>query len=146
MQTVLDFMYSLIPTRLESIVGGVTVIFGIILERFIGGWSTSLETLLILMLLDYITGICAAWINPQLKLDSGKCFVGIFKKVVILTLVALAYRIDLEIGQTMTKSIVLLFFIGNEGLSILENAGNCGLPIPMKLKENLAQLTQQKKK
>ncbi len=71
MQTVLDFMYSLIPTRLESIVGGVTVIFGIILERFIGGWSTSLETLLILMLLDYITGICAAWINPQLKLDSG---------------------------------------------------------------------------
>ncbi len=46
----------------------------------------------------------------------------------------------------MTKSIVLLFFIGNEGLSILENAGNCGLPIPMKLKENLAQLTQQKKK
>lgn len=142
---IFNFINSLIPTKSETIIGGCSIALGTIFEHLIGGWSSSLETLLILMVLDYLTGISAAFINTQMKLDSNKCVYGIFKKIVILSLIALAYRIDLEIGQTMTKSIVLLFFIGSEGLSILENAANCGLPIPTKLKENLAQLTQQKK-
>lgn len=143
---ILNFINSLIPTKSETITGGCTITLGIIFEHLLGGWSSSLETLLILMVLDYLTGISAAFINPQMKLDSNKCVYGICKKIVILSLVALAYRIDIEIGQTMTKSIVLLFFIGSEGLSILENAANCGLPIPTKLKENLAQFTEAKKK
>lgn len=66
------------------------------------------------------------------------------KKVVILLVIATTYRIDL-IGQTMAKDVVMLFFIGREGLSILENAANCGLPIPQKLKDTLAQFTELKK-
>ena len=67
------------------------------------------------------------------------------KKVVILLIIATTYRIDL-IGQTMAKDVVMLFFIGREGLSILENAANCGLPIPQKLKDTLAQFTETKNK
>ena len=66
------------------------------------------------------------------------------KKVVILLVIATTYRIDL-IGQTMAKDVVLLFFIGREALSILENSANCGLLIPEKLKATLAQFTEIKK-
>ena len=64
--------------------------------------------------------------------------------VLLLLVIAATYRIDL-IGQTMAKDVVMLFFIGREGLSILENAANCGLPIPQKLKDTLAQFTEFKK-
>ena len=66
------------------------------------------------------------------------------KKFVILLFIATTYRIDL-IGQTMAKDVVLLFFIGREALSILENSANSGLPIPEKLKATLAQFTEIKK-
>ena len=75
----------------------------------------------------------------------AKCGAGALKKVVILLIIATTYRIDL-IGQTMAKDVVLLFFVGREGLSILGNAANCGLPIPQKLKDTLAQFTETKNK
>lgn len=142
-QTV-TFINSLIPTRLETIVGGGVAFVGVLLQHLFGPWSDSFETLLILMVIDYITGISAAYINPNMKLDSGKCGTGALKKVVILLLISATYRIDL-IGQTMAKDVVMLFFIGREGLSITENAANCGLPIPQKLKDTLAQFTELKK-
>ena len=142
---ILNFVISLIPTKLETYTGGVVAVIGIILQHLFGPWSDSFETLLILMIIDYITGISAAYINPNMKLDSSKCGAGALKKVVILLIIATTYRIDL-IGQTMAKDVVLLFFIGREGLSILENAANCGLPIPQKLKDTLAQFTEAKNK
>ncbi|MBM6760474.1 phage holin family protein [Megamonas hypermegale] len=142
---ILNFIISLIPTKLETYTGGVVAVIGIILQHLFGPWSDSFETLLILMVIDYITGISAAYINPNMKLDSSKCGAGALKKVVILLIIATTYRIDL-IGQTMAKDVVLLFFIGREGLSILENAANCGLPIPQKLKDTLAQFTEAKNK
>lgn len=63
-----------------------------------------LKHLLILMVIDYITGISAAYINPNMKLDSSKCGTGALKKVVILLVIATTYRIDL-IGQTMAKDV-----------------------------------------
>ena len=142
---ILNFIISLIPTKLETYTGGVVAVIGIILQHLFGPWSDSFETLLILMVIDYITGISAAYINPNMKLDSSKCGTGALKKVVILLVIATTYRIDL-IGQTMAKDVVLLFFIGREGLSVLENAANCGLPIPQKLKDTLAQFTETKNK
>ena len=142
---ILNFIISLIPTKLETYTGGVVAVIGIILQHLFGPWSDSFETLLILMVIDYITGISAAYINPNMKLDSSKCGTGALKKVVILLVIATTYRIDL-IGQTMAKDVVLLFFIGREGLSVLENAANCGLPIPQKLKDTLAQFTEAKNK
>jgi len=140
----ITFINSLIPTRLETIVGGGVAFVGVLMQHLFGPFSETFETLLILMVIDYITGISAACINPNMKLDSGKCGTGALKKVVILLLISATYRIDL-IGQTMAKDVVMLFFIGREGLSILENAANCGLPIPQKLKDTLAQFTEFKK-
>lgn len=140
----INFISSLIPTRLETIVGGGVAFVGVLMQHLFGEFSETFETLLILMVIDYITGISAACINPNMKLDSGKCGTGALKKVVILLLISATYRIDL-IGQTMAKDVVMLFFIGREGLSILENAANCGLPIPQKLKDTLAQFTELKK-
>lgn len=140
----INFISSLIPTRLETIVGGGVAFVGVLMQHLFGEFSETFETLLILMVIDYITGISAAYINPNMKLDSSKCGTGALKKVVILLLISATYRIDL-IGQTMAKDVVMLFFIGREGLSILENAANCGLPIPQKLKDTLAQFTELKK-
>lgn len=140
----INFISSLIPTRLETIVGGGVAFVGVLMQHLFGEFSETFETLLILMVIDYITGISAACINPNMKLDSGKCGTGALKKVVILLVISAVYRIDL-IGQTMAKDVVMLFFIGREGLSILENAANCGLPIPQKLKDTLAQFTELKK-
>lgn len=140
----INFISSLIPTRLETIVGGGVAFVGVLMQHLFGPFNETFETLLILMVIDYITGISAACINPNMKLDSGKCGTGALKKVVILLVIATTYRIDL-IGQTMAKDVVMLFFIGCEGLSILENAANCGLPIPQKLKDTLAQFTELKK-
>lgn len=140
----INFISSLIPTRLETIVGGGVAFVGVLMQHLFGEFSETFETLLILMVIDYITGISAAYINPNMKLDSSKCGTGALKKVVILLLISATYRIDL-IGQTMAKDVVMLFFIGREGLSILENAANCGLPIPQKLKDTLAQFTEFKK-
>lgn len=143
-EQIINFVSSLIPTKLETYVGGGVAFVGVLLQHLFGPWSTAFESLLILMVIDYITGISAACINPNMKLDSGKCGTGALKKVVILLVIATTYRIDL-IGQTMAKDVVMLFFIGREGLSILENAANCGLPIPQKLKDTLAQFTELKK-
>lgn len=144
-EQIINFISSLIPTRLEVYIGGGVAFVGVLLQHLFGPpWSDSFETLLILMVIDYITGISAAYINPNMKLDSSKCGTGALKKVVILLVIATTYRIDL-IGQTMAKDVVLLFFIGREALSILENSANCGLPIPEKLKATLAQFTEIKK-
>ncbi len=140
----ITFINSLIPTKLETLVGGGVAFVGVLMQHLFGPFNETFETLLILMVIDYITGISAACINPNMKLDSGKCGTGALKKVVILLVIATTYRIDL-IGQTMAKDVVMLFFIGREGLSILENAANCGLPIPQKLKDTLAQFTELKK-
>lgn len=66
------------------------------------------------------------------------------KKMVILCLVTLSHELDKALGQAITQPFVVWFFIANEGLSVIENAGKAGLPIPEKLKETLEQLTLEK--
>ena len=99
-----------------------------------------------LMVLDYISGIMAAYINSNMTLDSRKGYKGIVKKVMILVLVSLAHFMDSATGQIIAQTVVVWFFIGNEGLSIIENASKAGLPVPEKLKETLEQLKEQKRK
>lgn len=77
----ITFINSLIPTRLETIVGGGVAFVGVLLQHLFGPWSDSFESLLILMVIDYITGISAAYINPNMKLDSSKCGTGALKKL-----------------------------------------------------------------
>lgn len=106
---------------------------------FLGGWDFALQTLLLVMALDYITGICKA--IKQKKLNSKTGFTGILKKFGYLIIVALAVVIDHLAGDTgAVRTLVIYFFVANDGLSILENWGAMGLPLPKKLFELLEQL------
>ena len=108
------------------------------------GWDAVIEALVIAMVVDYLTGVLAAYINPHLALNSQKGFKGILKKLMILLLIALAHELDHAIGQQVIQTVVVWFFLGNEGLSIIENAGKAGLPIPNKLRNTLEQLASEK--
>ena len=144
MTTLLGWMRSLIPVQTEIEWGAVASAAGALITHFTG-WSDIHEALVVIMAIDYITGIAAAYINPNMKLNSKKGFAGFCKKMVILCLVALSHELDMALGQsTLTQPFVVWFFIANEGLSILENAGKAGLPIPKKLRETLEQLASEK--
>ncbi len=100
-----------------------------------------LYALLAFIVLDYITGIIAAIIEKTLSSKVG--FVGILKKVLFLVVVACAHIIDTSVGAGGTvRSMTIGFLVANEGISILENCGRCGLPIPTKLLELLEQLKE----
>ena len=96
--------------------------------------------LLAFIILDYVTGLTVACINKNLSSEVG--FKGIAKKVVILLLVAVGHILDVYIlgGGAVCRSTVIGFYLANEGISILENAGNLGIPLPKKLVSVLKQL------
>lgn len=140
----MDFILQIIPVRKEAIWGSVAGSIGVISEYLFGTWNDALETLIFFMVADYVSGLLAAYSNPNMKLDSRIGFRGICKKIMILLLVAVAHFMDRVTGQAVICTAVTWFFIGNEGLSIIENAANAGLPIPKKLQNTLAQLTEEK--
>lgn len=101
--------------------------------------------LLIIIVIDYITGICKAIINKRISSVVG--IKGIIKKFGYLLIVALAVLIDKIIGDTsVIRFLVIYFFIANEGISILENWGQMGLPLPNKLKQIFEQLKDENDK
>lgn len=122
-----------------NFIGG-TLLAGV--TYFLGGWDNALQTLLLVMALDYITGICKA--IKQKKLNSKAGLLGFLKKFGYLVIVALSVVIDHIAGETgVVRTMVIYFFIANDGLSILENWGAIGLPMPKKLFELLEQLKQE---
>ena len=101
-----------------------------------GNMNGLLIALFVAIVLDYITGLLRAGINKELSSAIG--FKGILKKMLILVVVALAHVIDNCVGSGETwRNIAIVFYICNEGLSILENIVSCGVPIPEKIKEAL---------
>ena len=132
-----------IPTGTEVQIGSITSAIGAMMTYFIG-WDDAMEALLVLMVIDYATGLLAAYINPDLKLDSHKGFRGICKKIVIILLIVLAHELEKATGLPAVQSVVVWFFIGNEGLSIIENSAKAGIPIPEKLRQTLEQLSSEK--
>lgn len=104
-----------------------------------GGSDNLLIMLLVVMIIDYLTGICKAIINK--KLNSIVGLKGIIKKFGYLLIIALSVLIDKILGDpSAISALVIYFFIANEGISILENWGQMGLPLPSKLKEIFEQL------
>lgn len=98
--------------------------------------------LIAFIVLDYISGLAVACVRKNLSSEIG--FKGIAKKVLILILVAVGHLLDAHIlgGGSVCRSAVIGFYIANEGISILENAGNLGLPLPKKLIDILKQLKE----
>ena len=92
------------------------------------------------MILDYITGLVAAWINKEISSEIG--FKGLAKKFLILVFIALAHILDVNVLGTypVLQSAIMMFFIANEGISLVENAAGLGIPIPKKMLEALKQL------
>lgn len=103
-----------------------------------GGVDVAFKCLIVIMIIDYITGVIA----NRLNLDSKIGFNGIAKKVMILALVAVGAQVDKAIGTDgyMCRTIVTMFYIANESLSIVENSAKMGLPVPQKLIDCLNQL------
>lgn len=101
-----------------------------------GGWSAGLTTLVIFMTIDYISGLIVAGVfhkSPKTdtgSLESGTGWKGLCRKVMTLLFVWVAYRIDLTIGTNYIRDAVIIAFIANELISIVENAGLMGVPMP----------------
>ncbi len=107
---------------------------------FLGGCDGLLFALVAFVVIDYITGIMCAVVDK--KLSSAVGFKGIFKKVLIFALVGVGHILDTRVigAGSVLRTAVIFFYLSNEGISLLENAGHLGLPIPKKLKSILEQL------
>lgn len=131
-----DFSIDLIWAKVQIAI----IALGAWLGYFLGGMDGLMIALIVLMTLDYVSGVMCAIIDK--KLSSAVGFKGICKKVFILMLVGVAHIIDLHVVGTGSalRGAVICFYMSNEGLSLLENAAHIGLPIPDKLRDILSQL------
>lgn len=124
--------------KLFNILSTAVGIFGGFIASLLGGFDQILIGLITLIILDYITGVCKAIITK--KLSSAVGFKGLIKKVIILIVVAVAVVVEDVVGNAIPiREIVIMFFMCNEGISLLENASEF-IPIPEKLKDILIQL------
>ncbi|MEC2551625.1 phage holin family protein [Bacillus tropicus] len=115
--------------RIDVLMKTFITTFGAFCGYFLGGWDTTLKVLVIMAVIDYLTGVLAAGFNGELKSKVG--FKGIAKKVVLFLLVGAATQADAAIGtNSAIREATIFFFIGNELLSLLENAGRMGIPLP----------------
>lgn len=107
---------------------------------FLGSYDGLLYALLVFVIVDYITGVICAISDHSLSSETG--FKGICRKVLIFILVGVANIMDVQVIGTgsVLRTAIIFFYISNEGVSLLENAGHLGLPIPEKLKAVLEQL------
>jgi len=115
-------------------------VVGTFLTTFFGGWDTMLRVLVLFVAIDYVVGVTAAWLEKKLNSEIGAR--GIVKKFLLFVVVALAVQVDLALGQEIFRSLAIWFYLANEALSIIENAGRCGVPIPSFLKTALEQMKQ----
>ena len=128
---------------MKNIINFVTSTLLTTVVYFLGGLDIALKTLLIFILLDYITGLCKAIVNKKVNSIIG--VKGIIKKIGYLIVVALSVQLDNITGSTgALRTLVIYFFVANEGISVLENWGSIGLPLPKKIMETLEQLKKEK--
>ncbi|ODA18186.1 UNVERIFIED_ORG: Cph1 family holin [Anoxybacillus amylolyticus] len=110
-------------------------LFGSFLSLFVGSVDSFVVILLALVIVDYLTGIAASAVEGKLSSQVG--FRGIIRKLLIFVLVAASHLVDLAIGWNMhlIRDAIIFFYIANEFISIVENAGRAGVPIPSVLRK-----------
>ena len=128
MSTVVEFTKAILAT-----IGGY-------IAWFLGGFDGVLIALCVFALVDYLTGVIAA--ITEKKLCSKIGFQGVAKKVLMFFMVGIAAVLDAYVlgSQSPVREVVIVFYIANEGISIIENSARLGLPVPKKLIEVLEQL------
>lgn len=125
---------------------GIGVVGGAI-AALLGGWDEALITLIIFMAIDYLSGVIVAGIFHTSKksesgaLESRAGFKGLCRKVIVLLFVLIATRLDLVMGTTYVRDAVIIGFITNELISIVENAGLMGIPLPAVITKAIDVLT-----
>ncbi|MFC5471778.1 holin family protein [Cohnella suwonensis] len=115
-------------------VGVLCALFGAAFSFSFGTWTESLTFLLVLMAIDYFTGVAAA-LREGTGLNSNFGFWGLLKKAMILLVMIIAHRLDVLLGVEAVMGSAVFFYIANELLSIIENYGRMGLPLPDRLKQ-----------
>lgn len=129
----------MVNMRANILYSTIGAIGGFVAMAF-GGWSDALITLIIFMSVDYITGLAVAGIFKKSKksengaLESRAGFKGLCRKGVALLIVLIATRLDIMMNTTYIRDAVVIAFVANEGISIIENAGLMGVPIPSVVK------------
>ncbi|MEK3699370.1 phage holin family protein [Paenibacillus sp. FSL R10-2199] len=121
------------------IVKAVSAAAGATVGYLWGGWTVMLQALLVLVIVDFVTGWAAAWINGELR--SMKGYIGVAKKISIFMFITVAHVIDMVLGDMhYLRDAVVFFYMANELLSIIENAGKMGVPMPPVLRDAVAVL------
>lgn len=120
----------------RTIISSITGACGATIASIFGGWNSAMTTLLIFMAIDYITGLMCAGVfhkSPKSKtgaLESRAGLKGLCRKAMMLLIVLVAWRIDMILGTTYVKDAAAIALIVNESISIVENAGLIGVPMP----------------
>lgn len=115
---------------------------GGILGWLFGGLDSLIYALIAFVIIDYVTGILLAF--QKKKISSAIGFIGIAKKIMMFALIAVGNVIDqyvIKSGSTL-RTMLIMFYLANEGISIIENAGSMGVPFPQKLKDAIQQLQE----
>lgn len=117
------------------------------IAKLFGGWDSALVTLIIFMIVDYLSGLVVAGVFHKSKksengaLDSKAGWKGLCKKGMALAVVLIAYRLDLALGLNFIRNAVIIGFMANELISIVENAGLMGVPLPAVINKAIDILT-----
>lgn len=121
--------------NLETVIKTLIGVSGATASYLWGEWSVLLQVLVVFVAIDYVTGFMAAAVQGKLKSEVG--LKGIAKKVFIFAIVAVAFMIDKALGgdSTLFRDAAIFFYLANEALSILENAGKAGVPVPPKIQQ-----------
>lgn len=129
-------MYEHIGQFFKMLVAGTGAVTGYVW----GGWSLPLHLLLWFVVIDWLTGWGAAWMNDELRSRIG--YTGIARKMTIFLIIALMHLVDRVLGEmNYFQNTVIFFYLANELLSIIENVGRMGVPIPQSLR-NVVQVFQ----
>lgn len=126
----------------EAFAGGMGAAIGMLLTTILGGWDKALEVLFTLIVLDYVSGVARAIKNHNL--NSDKLYWGGIRKIVVLAVVALAAQLDdwLQPGVPLFRTAAIYFYVGREGLSLVENFGALGVTLPDIITKRLEQFNQ----
>lgn len=128
---------------MEKIFNSCVAVIATFLTYIFGTWDAAIGVLIVLMVLDYITGVLNGYLTKTLNSEVG--FKGLLKKFLILVVMIIAVMLDrlMNTGDWIFRTLVCYFYIANEGISLLENISLMGVPIPDKIKDALEQLNNE---
>jgi len=124
----------------EFSLGGILSLIATIVTVWLGGWDLALKALVVLMIIDYVTGVLGAIKNK--KVSGEVMFWGGIRKGLILTVVVVAVLLDGMVGNSepVFRTLALYFYVAREGISVTENLGILGVPLPPVITEMFSKL------